>query len=204
MSCYAIDGVVPIVHPSAYIHPNATLIGKVIVGAHCYVGPHASLRGDFGLIELKVGANVQDGCILHCFPSQATIVEENGHIGHGAVLHGCVVHQDALVGMKAVIMDGVHVGERAIVAASALVPSNMEVLPGHLAAGVPAKIIRKLNEQEIAWKQEGTRSYHELTKRCLSTMIEVTALTEPEAMNRATLQVSKSLQPLGQARKENR
>lgn len=200
MPCYAIDGVIPIVHPSAYVHPTAVLIGEVIVEANCYIGPHASLRGDFGLLHIKTGSNIQDNCILHCFPDQTTIVEANGHIGHGAVLHGCIIHRDALIGMKAVIMDGAHIGERAIVAASALVPSNMQVPPHHLAAGLPAKIIRALNEQEISWKDEGTRSYHELTKRCLNTMVEVNPLSEREASGRPILRVSQTLQPLNQAR----
>ena len=105
MPCYAIDGVVPVVDPSAFVHPSAVLIGDVIVGAHCYVGPCASLRGDFGRVVLGPGSNVQDGCVIHGYPKQDTLVEENGHIGHGAVLHSCVVRRGALVGIKAVVMD---------------------------------------------------------------------------------------------------
>lgn len=181
MPCYSIDGVIPVIHPSAYVHPTAVLIGDVIVGPDCYVGPCAALRGDFGRIVLHRGANVQDTCVVHGFPNQDTVVEENGHIGHGAVLHSCVVRRDALVGMNAVIMDEAEVGEQAIVAASAFVPAGTKVPPRTLMAGVPAKALRPLRDEEIAWKLEGTRTYQALTRRCLDSMVEVSPLAEPEA-----------------------
>jgi phenylacetic acid degradation protein len=117
MPCYSLDGIVPVIDPSAFVHPTAVLIGDVIVGPGCYVGPCASLRGDFGRIVLEAGANVQDTCVIHGFPKQDTLVEENGHIGHGAILHSCVVRRDALVGMNAVVMDEAEIGAQAIVAA---------------------------------------------------------------------------------------
>ncbi|MFL6662741.1 MAG: phenylacetic acid degradation protein PaaY, partial [Rhizobacter sp.] len=145
MPSYSIEGVVPVVDPSAYVHPTAVLIGDVIVGPGCYVGPCASLRGDFGRIVLERGANVQDTCVIHGFPSHDTVVEENGHIGHGAVLHSCVVRRDALVGMNAVVMDDAEVGEAAIVAACAFVAAGVKVPPRSLAAGVPARVLRGLS-----------------------------------------------------------
>ena len=84
LTVYAIDGVTPVVDPTAFVHPTAVLIGDVIVGAGCYVGPAACLRGDFGRLEVRAGANIQDTCVLHGFPGVGTIVEEDGHIGHGA------------------------------------------------------------------------------------------------------------------------
>ncbi|HEV2608978.1 MAG TPA: phenylacetic acid degradation protein PaaY [Noviherbaspirillum sp.] len=180
MPCYSIEGVVPVVDPTAYVHPTAVLIGDVIVGPECYVGPCASLRGDFGRIVLQRGANVQDTCVIHGFPAADTVVEENGHIGHGAVLHSCVVRRDALVGMNAVVMDEAEIGEKTIVAASAFVRAGMKVPPRSLLAGVPAKVLRELSEEEIAWKLEGTLTYQDLTKRCLATMQEVQPLTEME------------------------
>jgi phenylacetic acid degradation protein len=180
MPCYAIDDVVPVVHPSAYVHPTAVLIGDVIVGPRCYVGPCASLRGDFGRIVLEDGANVQDNCTMHGFPNDVTLVEANGHIGHGAVLHGCVVRRDALVGMNAVVMDEAEVGARAFVAASSFVPAGMKIPAATLAAGIPAKIKRELTDSEMAWKREGTETYQALTARSLRTMREVMPLTEPE------------------------
>ena len=179
---YAIDGIVPVVHPSAYVHPSAVLIGDVIVGPGCYVGPCASLRGDFGRLILEAGANLQDTCVMHGFPGTDTVVEENGHIGHGAVLHGCRIGKNALVGMNAVIMDNAVIGEASIVAASAFVKASEVIPPGVLVAGMPAKVIRPLSEQEMAWKAEGTRTYQDLTRRCLATLVEVQPLAEAEAV----------------------
>jgi phenylacetic acid degradation protein len=180
MPCYSIEGVIPVVHPSAYVHPTAVLIGDVHIGPDCYVGPNASLRGDFGRIVLLAGANVQDNCVMHGFPQQDTLVEENGHIGHGAVLHSCTVRRDALVGMNAVVMDEAEVGERAIVAACAVVPAGMRVAAQTLVAGVPAKLIRELRAEEIAWKLTGTETYQDLTRRCLATLREVQPLAQAE------------------------
>ncbi len=189
MPCYSIEGVIPVVDPSAYVHPTAVLIGDVHVGPNCYVGPLASLRGDFGRIVLHAGANVQDNCVMHGFPQQDTVVEENGHIGHGAVLHSCIVRRDALVGMNAVVMDEAEVGEQAVVAACAFVPAGMRVAPRTLVAGVPAKLLRPLLDEEIAWKLTGTQTYQDLTRRSLASLIEVQALTQAEP-NRPRVQAT--------------
>ncbi|MDZ5459728.1 acyltransferase [Azohydromonas lata] len=194
MPCYSLEGVIPVVDPTAYVHPSAVLIGDVIVGPHCYVGPAACLRGDFGRIVLQAGANVQDTCVIHGFPDQETLVEENGHIGHGAVLHSCVVRRDAMVGMNAVVMDEAEVGEKAIVAACAFVPAGVKVPPRTLMAGVPAKVLRELSDAEVAWKLEGTRVYQDLTRRSLASMQEVQPLAAVEA-DRPTLQAP-AVQPL--------
>ena len=180
LKVFAVNGVTPVVDPSAFVHPSAVLIGDVIVGARCYVGPTASLRGDFGRFEMRAGANIQDCCVMHGFPGTDTVVEEEGHIGHGAILHGCVVRRNALVGMNAVINDNAEVGESAIVAAMAFVKAGMIIPPRTLAAGVPAKIVRALTEQELAWKVEGTQSYQDLTRRSLATMVETEPLSAPE------------------------
>ena len=170
LTVYSINGVTPVVDPSAYVHPSAVLIGDVIVGAGCYVGPCASLRGDFGRIEVRAGANLQDGCVAHGFPGTDTIVAEDGHIGHGAILHGCVIERNALIGMNAVINDNAVIGESSIVAAMAFVKARMVVPPRTLVAGMPARVVRELTETELAWKIEGTQSYQELTRRSLLTM----------------------------------
>lgn len=176
MPYYAIDGVVPVVDPSAYVHPTAVLIGDVIIGPNCYIGPCASLRGDFGRIVLHEGANVQDTCVIHAFPAADTVIEENGHIGHGAVLHCCVIRRDALVGMNAVVMDEAEIGEQSIIAASAFVRAGLKVPAQSLVAGVPAKVLRPLREDEISSKRKGTLLYHELTQRCHATMVEMNPL----------------------------
>jgi phenylacetic acid degradation protein len=188
MPCYAIDGLVPVVDPTAFVHPTAVLIGDVIVGPGVYVGPCASLRGDFGRLILERGSNVQDNCTMHGFPGSDTVVEENGHIGHGAVLHGCVVRRNALVGMNAVVMDEAEVGEASFVAASAFVRAGMKIPPRTLVAGVPAKPVRELTEQELAWKHEGTLTYQRLAERSRATLVEVQPLTEVEPDRRRFVQ----------------
>lgn len=184
MPCYEIDGVVPVIDPAAYVHPGAVLIGDVIVGPGCYVGPCASLRGDFGRIVLRAGSNVQDACVLHSFPNHEMVVEENGHIGHAAVLHGCTVRRDAMVGMNAVVMDEAEVGEQAIVAACAFVPAGRRLPPRTLSVGAPAKVVRELGEDEIRRKRAGTAVYQELARRSLASLREVSPLTAPEAERR--------------------
>ena len=202
LTVWSINGVTPVVDPSAFVHPSAVLIGDVLVGAGCYVGPSACLRGDFGRLELRTGANVQDCCVLHGFPGTDTIVEEDGHVGHGAILHGCVVARNALVGMNAVINDNAVIGESAIVAAMAFVKAGMVVPPRTLAAGVPAKVVRRLGQDELAWKIEGTRGYQELTRRSLATMVETSPLTVAEP-DRRRIELPELL-PLSTAKKKKR
>ncbi len=178
---YSIDGVIPVVHPEAFVHPTAVLIGDVIIGPGCYVGPCASLRGDFGRLILERGSNIQDGCVMHGFPSTDTVIEEDGHIGHGAILHGCRIGRDALVGMNATVMDGAVIGESAMVAAMAFVRAGFEVPPRTLAAGIPAKILRPLTDRDLAWKREGTADYQRLVLRSQRSLKAVEPLSEIEA-----------------------
>jgi len=177
---YEIDGVRPVVHPTAYVHPSAVLIGDVIVGPRCYIGPLASLRGDFGRLILEEGANLQDTCVMHGFPGEDTVVEVDGHIGHGAVLHGCRIKRNAMVGMNAVVMDKAVVGEESIVAAMSFVKAGMVIPPRSMVMGTPAKVMRELTDEDVKWKSFGTRQYHELAVRSLETMREVEASTEVE------------------------
>jgi phenylacetic acid degradation protein len=181
MNIYEIDGMIPVVDPSAFVHPTAVLIGDVIVGARCYIGPNAVLRGDFGRLVLHEGSNLQDTCVMHGFPNCDTVVEVDGHIGHGAVLHGCRVGRNAMVGMNAVIMDNAVIGEESIVAALSFVKAEMQVPRRSLVAGVPGKVIRELTQQEIDWKSTGTAVYQQLAVRSLATLRPVKPLTEVEA-----------------------
>jgi phenylacetic acid degradation protein len=199
MPCYSIEGVTPVVDPTAYVHPTAVLIGDVLVGPGCYVGPCASLRGDMGRVVLLAGANLQDTCVMHGFPGADTIVEENGHIGHGAVLHGCLVRHDAIVGMNAVVMDEAEIGERSLVAACAFVRAGTKVPARSMIAGVPAKVLRPLTDDEIAWKLQGTLAYQDLTRRCLASLTEVRPLPQVEA-NRPRVRAPE-LKPLIAARR---
>ncbi|UYZ84226.1 phenylacetic acid degradation protein PaaY [Entomomonas sp. E2T0] len=170
MTCYRYQNLTPVVHPTAYVHPTAVLIGDVIVEAGCYIGPLACLRGDFGRLILREGSNFQDTCVMHGFPGAETIVEKNGHIGHGAVLHGCIIGEDCLVGMNAVVMDGAHIAPRCIVAATSFVKAGFSCEEQSMIMGTPAEVKRKLMDKELAWKQRGTKEYQALAKHCLINM----------------------------------
>lgn len=184
---YSINGIIPVVHETAYVHPTAVLIGDVIIGPGVYIGPLASLRGDFGRIEMKAGSNIQDTCVIHGTPEQDTVVEVDGHIGHGAVLHGCTIGPNVLVGMNAVVMDQCDVGADSIIGAMAFVKKGMIIPARSLVAGAPAKVIKELSDVEIQNKVLGTHMYQRLTQRSLESLQRVEALREVEA-NRARLQ----------------
>jgi phenylacetic acid degradation protein len=177
---YSIDGITPVVHPSAYVHPSAVLIGDVIVGARAYIGPAACLRGDFGRIVVEQGANIQDTCMLHGFPGKDTVVGAEATVGHGAVLHGCVVRRGALIGMNCVVNDNAEVGEDTVVAALAFVKAEARIPARSLVAGIPARVLRELSAQELTWKKDNMHLYQKLAERSRDTMREVEALTELE------------------------
>ncbi|ENN88589.1 Phenylacetic acid degradation protein PaaY [Rhizobium freirei PRF 81] len=177
---YAYDGIVPVIDPEAFVHPAAVVIGDVIVGAGCYVGPAAVLRGDFGRIVMGAGSNVQETCVVHSFPDLEVIIGEEGHIGHGAVLHGCRIGRNAMVGMNAVVMDEAVIGENSIVAAMAFVKAGAEIPPNSLAVGSPARVLRELSEEEIAWKRQGTAIYQRLALEAKDKLRPAEPLTAPE------------------------
>lgn len=198
---YEFDGLIPVVDATAYVHPTAVLIGDVIVGPRCYIGPNAVLRGDFGRIVLDEGSNLQDTCVVHSFPESDTVIEGNGHIGHGAVLHGCRIGRNAMVGMNAVVMDNATIGEECIVAALALVKSNMQVPPRTLVAGIPGKVIRSLTAQEIEWKTIGTAIYQELALRSHASLRLVQPLVAVEP-GRRRLAAIQRFEPLFKLRRQ--
>ncbi|BDR99215.1 carnitine operon protein CaiE [Proteus mirabilis] len=197
MSIYAFEGVIPVVHPTAYIHPSAVLIGDVIIGAGVYIGPLASLRGDYGRLIVEAGANLQDGCVMHGYTDMDTIVQENGHIGHGAILHSCIIGRDSLVGMNSVIMDGAIIGEESIVAAMSFVKAGFQGQARQMLMGSPAKYVRDISDQDMQWKRMNTREYQDLTVRCRQSLVETTPLTAPEA-NRPRLRGTTEVKPKGQ------
>lgn len=170
MQTYEYNGFVPVISEKAFVHDTAVIIGDVFIEEGVYVGPNASVRGDFGRIIIRKNANIQDCCILHGYPEIDTIVEENGHIGHSAVLHSCHIKYNAMVGMSTVIMDEAVVGENSIVGASSLVPAKMVIPDNHLAFGSPAKVRRELSAQEIEWKKENSQSYTDLAYSCLENL----------------------------------
>lgn len=196
MSIYTFEGLIPVVHPTAYVHPSAVLIGDVIIGADVYIGPLASLRGDYGRLIVEAGANLQDGCIMHGYTDLDTIVRENGHIGHGAILHSCIIGRDSLVGMNSVIMDGAVIGEESIVAAMSFVKAGFQGQPRQMLIGSPAKHVRDITDEDMQWKRMNTREYQDLAVRCRQSLVETTPLTEPE-LNRPRLKSTTEVKSKG-------
>ena len=170
---YATDGIVPVVDPSSFVHPTAVLIGDVVVGPECYIGPGASLRADMGRIVMKKGSNFQDNCVAHTFAGGEVVLEEKANIGHGAILHGCHIHEQVLVGMNSVIMDGAVVGENAIIGALSLVPAEMQVPDRKIAVGNPAKVVKEASDETVKWKTEGTELYRTLPRESHASLKEL-------------------------------
>ena len=181
---YEIDGLIPVIDPTSFIHPDAVIIGDVIIGRCCYIGPCVCLRGDLGRIMIGPGVNIQDTCVIHSFPGSDVILEENCHVGHGAILHGCIIRKNALVGMNTVVMDRAVIGENSFVAAMSFVQSGMSASANMLIGGVPAKEMRPLKEEEIRWKSEGTMLYQRLAIHSLTSMRETVPLESVEPNRR--------------------
>jgi carbonic anhydrase/acetyltransferase-like protein (isoleucine patch superfamily) len=178
---FEFNGYKPVVHETAFVHPQANVTGNVIIGAHCYIGPGAVLRGDWGLISVADGCNIQENCVVHMFPGKSAIFHEAAHIGHGAIIHGAVVGKNVLVGMNAVLMDDVQVGENSIIGALCFVPANMVIPARSIVVGNPAKIIKEVSDEMIAWKTEGTKLYQQLPTDCYNTLKECEPLREIDA-----------------------
>ena len=181
MLIYSFEGITPVVDPSAWIHDTAVLIGDVIVGPGCYIGPGAVMRGDFGRIVLERESNLQDNCVVHSLPDFDCVMEARSRIGHGAVVHGARLGRDTLVGMNAVVMDRVQVGEQTIVAAMSFVKIGAQIPPRVLVAGVPARVVRELREADLAGKGFGTDQYVELARRSAQGMVRAEPLRTVEA-----------------------
>lgn len=180
MPTYSFEGITPVVHPGAFVHESAVLIGDVWVGEGCYVGPCAVLRGDFGRVVLGKGANLQDTCVAHSFPGRDSIVEEGGHVGHGTILHGCTVKRQALIGMNSVLMDEVVIGEESIIGAMSFVRHGFTCPSRSLVVGAPAKIIRQLEQKEVEWKKQGTEEYLELARRSMASLRPAVPLADDD------------------------
>lgn len=178
MPIYALEDFIPVVKANSYIHPSAEIIGDVIIEEHCYIGPGAVLRGDFGRIFIGHHSNVQDTCVLHSFPDIDCHLEPYSHIGHGAILHGCRIGENSMVGMNAVVMDESQIGKESIVAASSFVRAKFISEPRSMIMGVPAKVTRKVTQPEIDWKTQGTNEYVALAKRYIKTAREIQPLAK--------------------------
>jgi phenylacetic acid degradation protein len=163
---YEFRGIRPVIHESAFIHPKATVTGNVIIGRDVYIGPGAAIRGDWGQIIIHDGCNVQENCTIHMFPGVITELHENAHIGHGAIIHGAEIGKDVLVGMNAVVMDRVKVGEGSVIGALCFVPADTVVPPRSIMVGNPGKIVKQVSDEMLEWKKEGTRLYQQLPDDC--------------------------------------
>lgn len=180
MACYKFNGFTPVVHPTAFIHPQATLIGDVIVGKDVYIGPGCVLRGDWGGIEVGDGCNVQENCVVHMFPGVKVILEPSAHIGHGAIIHGAKIGRNSLVGMNAVLMDDVEVGAECVIGALAFVPQGMKIPDRKIVVGNPAKIVKDVSDEMAQWKTTGTELYQKLPAQWMSLAEECAPFSEVE------------------------
>ncbi len=167
MGLYAVGGNLPRVHPTSFVHPLASVIGRVEIGPGCYIGPGASLRGDWATILVGAGSNVQESCTVHGAIGETVVLEEDAHLGHGCIVHGAHVGRDVLIGMNAVVLDGAVLGARSVVGSGCVVPAAMVVPPGMLVVGVPGKIVGEAKAELLAFKKTGTSWYQQLTRRCL-------------------------------------
>jgi phenylacetic acid degradation protein/carnitine operon protein CaiE len=175
---YSFKGFIPVIHPSSFVHPQAAVTGNVTIGRDVYVGPGAAIRGDWGGIVIEDGCNVQENCTLHMFPGVTMLLEEGAHIGHGAIIHGAHVGKNVLVGMNAVVMDEVHIGDNSIIGALSFVKAGEQIPERSLVVGNPAKIIRQVTDHMLKWKTLGTELYQSLPKEMQNNWKECDALEE--------------------------
>ena len=178
MAIYEFEGFRPVIHESAFVHPLAAVTGNVEIGRNVYVGPGAAIRGDWGHIVIEDGCNVQESCTIHMFPGVTVYLRKDAHIGHGAIVHGAEIGENALIGMNAVIMDNAKIGKECIVGALCFVPADMEIPPRKVVVGNPAKIVKDVSDEMIDWKGEGTRLYQALPIQCAKTLRECEPLRE--------------------------
>jgi phenylacetic acid degradation protein len=175
---YSFKDFIPVIHESSFIHPQAAVTGNVIIGKNCYIGPGAALRGDWGKIIIEDGCNVQENCIIHMFPGVTVLLKETAHIGHGAIIHGATIGKNCLVGMNAVIMDNVELGDECIIGALTFIKQDEKIPARSLVAGNPGKIIKQVSNEMISWKTEGTKLYQALPKEMFESWKECEPLRE--------------------------
>ena len=189
---YEFDGFIPVVHDSAFVHPQAAVTGNVIIGRDVYVGPGAAIRGDWGGIVIEDGCNVQENCTVHMFPGVVVVLETGAHIGHGAIIHGARIGANALIGMNAVIMDNAIVGSGCVVGALCFVPTGMDIPPRKVVVGNPAKIVKDVTDEMLEWKSSGTQLYQQLPAAMRNSWRAVEPLRELPANRPAQSSVLKN------------
>ncbi|MBK7010947.1 MAG: transferase hexapeptide repeat family protein [Saprospiraceae bacterium] len=178
---YKFNHFIPVVDPTSFVHPQATVTGNVIIGKHVYIGPGAAVRGDWGQIVIKDGCNVQENCTIHMFPGVTVVLEEGAHIGHGAIIHGAHIGRNVMVGMNSVIMDEVHIGDNSIIGALTFIKVGETIPAKSLVVGNPGKIVKEVTDEMIAWKSKGTQLYQSLPSQCFEGLEACDPLTEVEA-----------------------
>ena len=176
---FEFNGIKPVIDPSSFIHPQANVSGDVVIGKNVYVGPGAAIRGDFGKVIIKDGANVQENCTIHMFPGVTVTINEGAHLGHGCIVHGATIGYNSLIGMNAVILDDAIIGNECIVGALTLINSEVVVPNRKVIVGNPGEIIKDVSEDMIAWKTEGTKIYQSLTMDCHNSLKETETINEP-------------------------
>lgn len=179
MPIYQFNDCIPVIHERSFVHPQAVVTGNVMIGKNCYIGPGAAIRGDWGRIVIEDGCNVQENCTVHMFPGFTVLLKEGSHIGHGAVIHGATIGRNCLVGMNAVIMDNVYLGDECIVGALSFIKANEVFEPRSIIAGNPAKKIKDVSDEMIAWKTAGTALYQQLPAHLFATLKECMPLRDP-------------------------
>ncbi|WP_162053373.1 acyltransferase [Pontibacter pamirensis] len=178
---YEFNGYKPVIHESAFVHPQAAVTGNVIIGKNVYIGPGAAIRGDWGQIVIEDNCNVQENCTIHVFPGVTVLLKEMAHIGHGAIIHGATIGRNALVGMNAVVMDRVELGDESIVGALSFIQADEKIPPRSLVVGNPHKIIKQVSDEMIGWKTKGTHVYMQLPADCHATLKTCEPLREVPA-----------------------
>jgi len=167
---FEFNGYKPIIHKSAFIHPNATVTGNVTIGKDVYIGPGAAIRGDWGEIIIEDGCNVQENCTIHMFPGTTVWLKEGAHIGHGAIIHGGTIGKNVLVGMNSVVMDNCVIGDNSIIGALCFVPADTTIEDRKVVVGNPEKVVKDVSDEMIEWKTQGTKLYQDLPKDCYETL----------------------------------
>ena len=180
MAIYSFNGFIPVVKPSSFVHPQANVTGNVIIGENVYIGPHATIRGDWGQIIIEDGCNVQESCTLHMFPGTTVHLKKGAHVGHGAIIHGATLGENCLIGMNSVIMDDAHIGDESIVGALSFIAANTIIPKRSLVVGNPAKIVKEVSDEMIEWKTEGTALYQKLPQECHDLLAPCVPLQEIE------------------------
>ncbi|MCP1471727.1 carbonic anhydrase/acetyltransferase-like protein (isoleucine patch superfamily) [Sphingobium sp. OAS761] len=193
MPCYAYQGIVPVVDPTSYVHPLASLIGDVIVGPGCFIAPGASLRGDFGRIVVEGDSSIQDNVSVHANQLRDTIIRRGATIAHGSIIHGCEIGENALIGMNAVILDNAVIGPENLVAALCLVKSDMETPPRSLVVGNPAKVVKTFEPHQVTWRNNGEGEYQKLARAALTDLIQAAPLAAADAGRQAQRVASEAI-----------